>query len=85
MTSKIQGPPPLTVSWSCRRCGHQGGMAQTLIPVVGWDEPMIRPLLDDLRKKLVTLHYTRQHCVAVVEDFVIQAYVSPAHTLVGRV
>jgi hypothetical protein len=85
MNATIAGPPPLTVQWRCRRCGHVGGMAQTRVPVLGWSEPMVREGLAALRVKLVRLHFQQQHCAAVVEDFVIESYVSPAHTLVDRI
>lgn len=64
-------PPPLAVAWSCRRCGHTGGSAKCTIPVYGWNEEMMRTLLDSLRCKLVKIHQ-RQGCIATIDDFVIE-------------
>lgn len=68
--SAIAMPPPLCVTWSCRRCGHTGGIARCTVPVQGWDEQMVRHLLDSLRQKLIRKH-AAQGCIATAEDFAI--------------
>lgn len=74
------------VRWSCRRCGHLGGFAQTTVPIVtkDWTEAMMRPLLDDLRKKLVMVHL-KQGCVAVPDDFKLERGVPEDQRLSGLV
>jgi len=76
--------PPLTyVSWSCRRCGHTGGVARTTIPLESkWSESMGRELFTTLRQKLVRVHQ-KQGCIAIPEDFVIGRYVPKGKALVG--
>lgn len=72
--SKVQiaTPPLLAVSWSCKRCGHTGGVAKTTFPIEPtFTTAMGHVMLQSLRKKLVRLHQARQGCVAIPEDFVI--------------
>jgi hypothetical protein len=81
----LAGPSQLYVQWSCRRCGHRGGIAKTTVPVGReWNEPMMRHLFDSLRQKLVRVHL-RQGCVAVVDDFEIAAFVPHGKTLLDRI
>jgi hypothetical protein len=72
--SVIEVPTPLLyVRWSCRRCGHDGGFAQTTVPIVtkDWNEEMMRHLLDALRAHLVNVHARSQGCIASHDDFII--------------
>jgi hypothetical protein len=84
----IATPPLVYVSWSCRRCGHTGGMARTTFPIdTRWTEGMGRTLFDQLRLKLVRVHQAKQACIAVPDDFVITRFDpsgTPKH-LVGTV
>lgn len=82
--SVLAGPPPLYVRWSCRRCGHQGGIARTTVPVVGWSTEMYQHLLQSLRQRLTRKHLD-QGCVATVEDFRIEPFVPDGKTLLDRV
>jgi hypothetical protein len=68
----VATPPLVRVAWSCSRCGHTGGEAQTTFPV----EPSMRDgmwpvMLNQLRKKLVRVHQKRHGCAAIPQDFVI--------------
>lgn len=66
----VAGPPVVRVTWSCARCGHTGGRAQTTFPL----EPTgdVWPLMVGLlRRKLMTLHHQRQGCPALPDDFII--------------
>jgi len=72
---KIATPPLLMVSWSCKRCGHTGGVAKTTIPI----EPtfvtaMGAVMLSQLKQKLVRVHQRGQGCIAIPDDFVIGRY-----------
>jgi hypothetical protein len=81
----IPGPSQLYVQWSCRRCGHTGGIARTTIPVTPeWNEAMMRELLSTLRRKLVRKHLL-QACFATVDDFDFAAFVPQGQTLLDRV
>lgn len=62
------------VRWSCRKCGHHGGFAQTAVPIVtkDWTEDMMRPLLDALRAHLVIVHARGQACIASHDDFLLE-------------
>lgn len=72
----LAGPPLVTVGWSCRRCGHTGGMARTTFPIEPtWTTAMGATMLAELRKKLVRVHQRGQGCIALPEDFVIGRYV----------
>lgn len=68
----IATPPRVRVSWSCTRCGHTGGEAQTTFPVEPRQgDPTWIAMVQSLRTKLVGLHHRRQGCVALPDDFVI--------------
>jgi hypothetical protein len=71
---EIPGNHVFFVRWSCRRCGHAGGVAKTTIPLPesALTEPVVRNLFDALRQKLVKKHLAGQGCAATVEDFRIQ-------------
>lgn len=75
------------VRWSCRRCGHEGGFAQTTVPIVtkGWTEEMMRPLLDSLRERLVIVHARGQACIASHDDFVLSRGVPADRQISGLV
>lgn len=72
----IPGPSLLYVRWSCRRCGHTGGVARTTVPV---DETfrgeLLRTLLDSARQKIVRIHQRGQGCIALPADVVLEPYV----------
>jgi hypothetical protein len=71
----LAGPPLVYVSWSCRRCGHKGGMARTTFPIeTRWTEAMGRTMFDELRKKLVRVHQAMHSCIAVPDDFVVSRF-----------
>jgi hypothetical protein len=60
------------VRWSCSRCGHTGGRANTTFPVdLAWNDEGRAVLVDQLRKKLVRTHQ-KQMCIALPSDFVIE-------------
>lgn len=81
----IPGASTLYVQWSCRRCGHKGGIAKTTFPITTeWNEPLIRPLLDALKQKLVRVHM-KAGCIATMEDFSVAPYVPDGRTLLDRV
>lgn len=65
---------PLWVSWSCRRCGHSGGVARTTFPMSGADEAMVRQLLAESRPHVVRIH-ARSGCIASPDDIRIERYV----------
>ncbi len=68
-------PPNVRVSWSCKRCGHTGGEAQTTFPVEPRQgDPTWIVMVQHLRAKLVALHQKRQGCLALPDDFVIGRY-----------
>jgi hypothetical protein len=75
------------VRWSCRRCGHVGGFAQTTIPIVtkDWNEEMMRHLLDALREKLVLVHARGQGCIAAHDDFILERGVPEDQQISGLV
>lgn len=75
------------VRWSCRRCRHHGGFAQTTVPLVtkDWTEDMLRHLFDDLRLHLVKRHLQGQGCVAVPDDFVLERGVPEDRQLSGLI
>lgn len=77
--------PPLYVAWGCRRCGLNGQVARTTIPVTNWSREMYRQLLADLRLKLVRSHLERHGCNAAFDDFWIDRHVPSGKTLVGRI
>jgi hypothetical protein len=69
---EIATPPLIAVSWSCRRCGHTGGVAKTTFPIEPtFNDAMWPTMLAELRKKLVRVHQRGQGCIAIPEDFVI--------------
>lgn len=75
MSIEIATPPKIRVSWSCRRCGHSGGSAQTTFPVEPLQgDPTWIVMVQQLRAKLVRLHLNRQGCMALPDDFVIGPY-----------
>ncbi len=75
------------VRWSCRRCGHTGGFARTTMPIVtpDWTEPMMRNLLNGLRRKLIGVHMRGQGCIAVGDDFVLERGVPSDKVIAGLV
>lgn len=82
---EIALPPKVAVSWSCRRCGHTGGVAQTTIPLdPHWTEAMGRVLLDQLRLKLVRVHQ-KQGCLATPEDFRVGPWRPIGKDIVGQI
>lgn len=82
----LAGPPLVYVSWSCRRCGHAGGMARTTFPIdTKWTEDMGRTLFQALRKKLVRVHSNRQGCIAVPDDFVVSQFIPDGKRVLGIV
>lgn len=83
----IPGTPTFVVRWSCRRCGHTGGVAKTAVPIVtkDWTEPMIRNLLDALRQKLVKVHMRQGKCIPTIEDFIIERGCEEDVRIVGLV
>lgn len=71
----IPGPSQLQVRWGCRRCGLDGLIAKTTIPVTAeWNEAMVRPLLDALRRKLARRHALWHGCIASPDDFTLERY-----------
>jgi len=71
----IATPSLIWVAWSCRRCGHTGGVARTTIPLeTYWTESMGREMFAQLRQKLVRVHM-KQGCIAVPDDFVLSRHV----------
>lgn len=82
----LTSPPLFSVAWSCRRCGHTGGVARTTAAFItpGTPEPIMRELFASLRRKLVKIHL-RQGCVASVEDFVIARTQPTEKPIVGLV
>ncbi len=75
------------VRWGCRRCGHQGGFAQTTVPLVtkDWTEEMMRHLFDDLRNHLVRRHFEGQGCMASSSDFILERGVPEDQKISGLV
>ena len=73
--SVIVEPPQsyyVHVRWSCRRCGHTGGRANTTLPINLTESDAGREvMLMQLRKKLVRVHQ-KQMCIALPSDFVIE-------------
>jgi hypothetical protein len=78
----IPGRPLLWVRWGCRRCGHQGGIARTTVPLVDPTTPEVfmRELFAALRRKLIKIHL-RQGCVATVEDFTVERVTPEGKTI----
>jgi hypothetical protein len=75
----IPGPSQLQVQWGCRRCGVDGLIARSTLPVTAeYTEAMIRPMLDGLRLVLVRKHQLFHACVASPEDFILRRYL-PEH------
>jgi hypothetical protein len=71
----VVSPPLLMVSWSCKRCGHAGGVAKTTVPIEPtFTTAMGHVMLGQLRKKLVRVHQRGQGCIALPDDFVIERY-----------
>jgi hypothetical protein len=82
-------PSQLFVNWDCKRCGHKNGVAQTTIPVAGWNETMMRELLLGLKAKLVQIHarsdnHRGQRCIATPEDFIVRRVTDPAYLTPGK-
>lgn len=73
-TIQIPGQHVFVVKWGCRRCGHQGGIAKTTIPLPreALNEAVVRNLFAALRQKLVKVHQRSQGCIATIEDFTIE-------------
>ena len=80
-------PPLVYVQWGCRRCGHQGGIARTTVPLdTTWTEGMGRTLFDQLRLKLVRVHQ-KSGCIATPSDFTFRGITAPppGKHLIGQV
>lgn len=73
-TIEIPGARVFFVRWSCRKCGHRGGVAKTTVPFPreALTEAVVRNLFAALRQKLVKVHMRGQQCIATVEDFDIE-------------
>ena len=87
-TIVIPGPSLLYVTWGCRRCGHRGGQARTTVPMMDGlsnESEVMRNLLAALRRKLTRVHLAKQGCLAVVDDFIIEATVPKDKTLAKRI
>lgn len=85
-TIEIPGQHTFFVRWSCRRCGHTGGVAKTTIPLPqdALTDPVVRNLFTALRDKLVRKHQL-QGCIACREDFRIERGTPEDATIVGLV
>lgn len=82
----IPGPSLLYVKWSCRRCGHTGGVARTTIPVdASFKGELMQQLMRSAREKVQRVHQRGQGCVASGSDFVFEAYVPDGKTLLDTV
>jgi len=78
--------PAFYVRWSCRRCGHTGGLAKSNIPInPQWNEAMMRTLFDSLRTKLVQIHARGQGCLAAHGDFMLERGCPEDAEIVGLV
>lgn len=84
MRIEIPGNHTFYVRWSCRRCGHKGGVARTTIPLPksALTEDVVRHLLEELKVKLPRVHQ-RQGCIASFEDFIVERGVEEDAKLVG--
>lgn len=75
-TITVPGPSLFYLRWSCRRCGHTGGVARTTIPV---DETfrgeLMRTLLEGARRKIARVHQRGQGCIAAPGDFILEPFV----------
>jgi hypothetical protein len=73
MSITLAAPALIYVRWSCRRCGHTGGMARTTIPFDLAEAASLQAVMHvQLRNKLVRVHANRQGCIALPTDFEIQ-------------
>lgn len=72
MAITVAAPALIYVKWTCRRCGHNHGMARTTLPFDFSGSPEMRAVMvDQLKQKLVRVHQAKQGCIAVSQDFVI--------------
>ena len=85
-TIVIPGNHTFFVRWSCRRCGHEGGVAKTTVPLPksALTEDAVKHLFEALKLKLVKVHQ-RQGCIASYEDFTIERGKAENAELVGLV
>ena len=77
MTNIDLHPNSTYVRWGCKRCGHRGGMAKSLVPLpFDFSDTQIDCAYDvivkSLRRVLVRKHWMRQHCLALESDFIIE-------------
>ena len=87
--SAIQIPcsPAFVVKWACRRCGHEGGVARTTLPIIdpSWNVDMMQNLFHALRLKLVKIHMRGQGCVASPDDFIVKRATEDDAKIVGLI
>ncbi len=86
-TIVIPGNHVFFVRWSCRRCGHTGGVAKTTIPLPesALTTAVVKNLFEALKQKLVKKHLSGQGCVATIEDFRIERGTPQDAAIVGLV
>ena len=84
---QIPSPPAFVVKWACRRCGHDGGVARTTLPIVdqSWNVAMMTNLFEALRLKLVKIHMRGQGCIASPDDFIVTRATEDDAKIVGLI
>jgi hypothetical protein len=85
-TITIPGQHIFYVRWSCRKCGHENGVAKTTIPLpqTALTTEVVQNLFEALKQKLPKVHQ-RQGCIASIEDFRIERGKSEDAKIVGLV